>query len=68
MPTAKKLVTISRTFGRKQKDAAVKAGAPTVPATGIDWKKGTVTRGGGVAATVQELADTGGPAGYLNRP
>jgi len=40
--------------------AAVAAAAPDATATGIDWKKGTVTPGGGVAQTIAELRRTRG--------
>jgi uncharacterized protein (DUF4415 family) len=40
--------------------AAIAAAAPDAPATGVDWKKGTVTPGGGVAQTVAQLRRTRG--------
>ena len=55
MPNAPKSKTTSRFFSKGQVAAALAAAGPPVPATGIDWKKGVVTHGGGAAATVAEL-------------
>ena len=55
MPKAPKSKTTSRFFNKDQVAAALAAAGLPVPATGIDWKKGVVTHGGGAAATVAEL-------------
>ena len=55
MPTARKSKTTSRIFSKEQIAAALAAAAPPAPPTGINWKKATVTHGGGAAATVAEL-------------
>jgi uncharacterized protein (DUF4415 family) len=55
MPNAPKSKTTSRFFSDEQVAAALAAAGPPVPPTGIDWKNGLVTHGGGVAATVAEL-------------
>ena len=60
MPTEQKLKTTSRAFSAKQVAAALAAAAPGVVATGIDWKKGTITSGGGVAGTIAQLRRTRG--------
>ena len=54
--------TISPPFSREQ-IAAAKAAAPSASrrATAIDWSKGVVTRGGGVAATIGAIKRTRGP-------
>jgi len=41
--------------------ASPKTGAVAKSAKAIDWSKGTVTPGGGVAATIQALRRTRGP-------
>lgn len=63
MPTAKKPKTISPPFDPEQ-IAAAKAAAPSASrrsACAIDWSKGVVTRGGGVAATIGAIKRTRGP-------
>jgi hypothetical protein len=60
MPTVRKSKTTSRFFSETQVAAALAAAGPPVPPTGIDWKKGIVTHGGGTAATVAELRRTRG--------
>ncbi|MEO7402941.1 MAG: BrnA antitoxin family protein [Burkholderiales bacterium] len=63
MPTVKKPKTTSRRF------SAAKVAAAKARATGsasdkpeVDWSKGVVTLGGGVAATVHALRRTRGPS------
>lgn len=62
MPTAKKRITTSKPFSDAQ-IAAAKAAADDRSArrTQIDWSRGTVTPGGGVAATIGALRRTRGP-------
>ena len=63
MPTATKPKTTSPPFSPEQ-IAAAKAAAPTASrraAAAIDWSKGVVTRGGGVAATIGAIKRTRGP-------
>ena len=60
MPTVQKPKTTSRFFSQRQVAAALAAAAAPAPPTGIDWKKGVVTHGGGAAATVAELRRTRG--------
>ena len=55
MPNAPKSKTTSRFFSEEQVASALAAAGPPVPPTGIDWKKGIVTHGGGAAATIAEL-------------
>jgi len=55
MPTARKVKSTSPFFSKEQIAAALAAAAPPGPPDGIDWKKGVITRGGGVAATVAEI-------------
>ena len=55
MPTEPKSKTTSPAFSAKQIAAARAAAAPEAPADGVDWRKGTVTRGGGVAETLSAL-------------
>ena len=55
MPTVPKSKITSRFFSENQVTAALAAAGPSMPPTGIDWKKGIVTTGGGAAATVAEL-------------
>jgi len=50
----------SRTFSSKQIAAARAAAAQTRKSDGIDWSGGTVTRGGGVAATIAAVRRTRG--------
>jgi uncharacterized protein (DUF4415 family) len=62
MPTASKSKTTSPPFSRAEIAAARAAAAPTSRgAKPIDWTKGIVTHGGGVAATISELRRTRGP-------
>src|SRR5882724_7988435 len=61
MPTANKPTNTSKHFSAAE-IAAAKAGADSVPAQPKkDWSKGTVTQGGGVAATIAALRRTRGP-------
>ena len=62
MPTAKKPKTTFHPFSVAQ-IAAAKAAAPAAASspTGIDWKKGVVTHGGGVGVTVAAVRRTRGP-------
>ena len=60
MQTARKLKTTSPTFSPKQIAAARAASAPRTARDGIDWNKGVVTRGGGVAQTMSDLRRTRG--------
>ena len=62
MPIAKKLMTSSARFSPAE-IAAAKAAAPARSSSKskIDWTQGTVTLGGGVAATVATLRRTRGP-------
>ena len=60
MPTARKPKSTFRHFSSDQVDAA-RTAARRKSATKIDWNKGTVTRGGGVTATIRELRRTRGP-------
>ena len=55
MPNVPKSKTTSRSFSKEQVAAALAAAAPPGPPTGIDWKRGIVTHGGGSAATIAEL-------------
>lgn len=64
MPTAKRPKSTSQPFSAAQ-IAAAKAAADAVPSaktkTKVDWSKGIVTSGGGVAATVAAIRRTRGP-------
>lgn len=60
MQTARKSKPISQAFSPAQIAAAKAAAAPAVPSEGIDWSRGTVTSGGGVAATIRALRRTRG--------
>ena len=62
MPTATKPKTTSPPFSPEQV-AAAKAAAPAASrrTAAIDWSKGVVTRGGGVAATIASIKRTRGP-------
>ena len=62
MPIAKKPMTSSTRFSPAE-IAAAKAAAPARSSNKakIDWAQGTVTLGGGVAATVATLRRTRGP-------
>lgn len=62
MPTAKKLTTTSSHFSEAQVATALAAAAPSEPGqTKVDWSQGTVTAGGGVAATVEAIRRRRGP-------
>jgi len=61
MPTAKKRTSTSKPFSAEE-IAAAKAAAEAVPAQpSTDWSRATVTRGGGVEATIGALRRTRGP-------
>ena len=62
MPTVRKLKLTSQPFTNSE-IAAAKAAAKTASprARSIDWSEGTVTRGGGVAATIATIRRTRGP-------
>ena len=62
MPIEKKQMPSSTRFSRQQ-IAAAKAAAPakTVGKDEVDWRQATVTRGGGVAATLEGLRQFRGP-------
>jgi uncharacterized protein (DUF4415 family) len=62
MPTAKKPMATSVRFG-KAEIAAAKAAAPVRSSgkSSVEWSKGVVTPGGGVAATVTAIRRTRGP-------
>ena len=55
MQTAHKSKTILKSYTPKQVAAAKAAAAPSEPPDGIDWSRGVVTPGGGVAATIGAL-------------
>ena len=59
MQIARKPKTTSQTFSPKQiaaaKAAATAVKLPPKAIAGIDWSKGVVTKGGGVAATIAAL-------------
>ena len=61
MPTAKKRKTASKPFSAAEIAAAKAAASPAVAPAAVDWSKGTVTRGGGVAETIASLRRTRGP-------
>jgi hypothetical protein len=63
MPTDEKPMTTSKPFSVAEIAAAqaAAAGEPTAKSSLIDWSLGTVTPGGGVAATIAELRRTRGP-------
>lgn len=62
MPTAKKPTTTSQQFSEPQMAAALAAASPSSPgSTKIDWSQGTVTPGGGVAATLAAIRRRRGP-------
>jgi uncharacterized protein (DUF4415 family) len=62
MPTARKPKPTSRPFSAADIVAAKAAAlTPSADAPSVDWSKGTVTRGGGVAATIGEIRRTRGP-------
>src|SRR5664279_4209190 len=60
MPTARTSKTTLKAFSPKQVAAAGAAAAPPSPPDGIDWSRGIVTPGGGVAATIGFLRKTRG--------
>jgi uncharacterized protein (DUF4415 family) len=60
MQTARKSKTTSPAFSPKQIAAAKAAAAPPSPPDRIDWSQGTVSPGGGVAATIAALRQTRG--------
>jgi uncharacterized protein (DUF4415 family) len=55
MQTARKSKAILKIFSSKQIAAAKAAAAPSAPPDRIDWSRGVVTPGGGVAATIGAL-------------
>jgi uncharacterized protein (DUF4415 family) len=62
MPTARKSKTTSQPFSAAEiaaAKAAAKAASRNAPA--VDWSQATVTRGGGVAATVGAIRRSRGP-------
>ena len=62
MPTARKSKTTSQPFSAAEiaaAKAAAKAPSPRAPT--VDWSQGTVTRGGGVTATIGAIRRTRGP-------
>ncbi len=62
MPTARKLKTTSQPFSAAviaAAKAAAKAPSPKAPI--VDWSLGTVTHGGGIAATIEAIRRTRGP-------
>ena len=62
MPTAKKPKTTSPRFSPAEVAAAKAAAAPASgQRSPIDWRKGVVTQGGGVAATISAIRRTRGP-------
>ena len=60
MTTVRKQKSTSPAFSSEQIAAAVAAATPKSDADRIDWKRGTVTYGGGVAETLSELKRTRG--------
>jgi uncharacterized protein (DUF4415 family) len=61
MPTAKKQTSTSKPFSASKIAAAKAAAATSAKATEVDWSSATITRGGGVAATIASLRRTRGP-------
>ena len=62
MPTARKPKITSRHFSQEEIATAIAAAPPdTGPERTIDWSKGVVTRGGGVAATIAAIKRARGP-------
>lgn len=63
MPTAKKPMSTSKPFSPAEIASAKQAASTSPSAKGpkVDWSQGTVTRGGGVAATVAAVRRTRGP-------
>jgi uncharacterized protein (DUF4415 family) len=62
MPTARKSNTTSQPFRAAEIAAARAAAKPAARrARAVDWSQGAVSRGGGVAATIQAIRRTRGP-------
>lgn len=62
MPTAKKLTPTSSQFSEPQMAAALAAASPSSRGKiKVDWSQGTVTPGGGVAATLAAIRRRRGP-------
>ncbi|MBC5766529.1 BrnA antitoxin family protein [Ramlibacter albus] len=61
MPTDKKRTNTSKPFSAAQVAAAKAAAASVSPAPATDWSKATVTRGGGVEATIEGVRRARGP-------
>ena len=62
MPIARKSKTTSLPFSAAEIAAAKAAArAPSSKAAVVNWRQGTVTRGGGVAATIEAIRRTRGP-------
>jgi len=62
MPTVRKSKTTSQPFSASQIAAAKAAAKPASAKTSaINWSKGIVTRGGGVAKTIDAIRRTRGP-------
>jgi uncharacterized protein (DUF4415 family) len=62
MPTARKSKTTSQPYSAAEIAAArAAAKSPSPNAPGVDWTQGTLTRGGGVAATIEAIRRTRGP-------
>lgn len=62
MPTARKSKTTSQPFSAAEiASAKAAAKAPASKASRVDWSQGTVTRGGGVTATIGAIRRTRGP-------
>ena len=60
MQTDRKLKLTLKAFSPKQIAAAKAAAAPSGSTEEIDWSRGTITSGGGVAATIAALRRTRG--------
>ena len=60
MQTVRKSKTTLQAFSPEQIAAAKALAAPPGPADHIDWSRGVVTSGGGVAATIAALRKTRG--------
>lgn len=61
MPTARKRTSTSKPFSAAEIAAAKTAADAVAAQSGADWSKATVTRGGGVGATIGALRRTRGP-------
>ncbi len=62
MPIARKSKSTSQPYSPAEIAAAKAAAkAPLSKVAAVDWSKGTVTRGGGVAATIDAIRRTRGP-------